>query len=282
MGKQPYFGLSLGNELLELPRWARAAFAARCARRVLPLYPGERSPATKSREDVAAGVQLAEVAAATGAVGENVAGALADFPLVADFPMAPASLTLPAATTGDRAADAARDAIATAATTTGAAELAAKIASRAANASAEAAANAVGEAARDAAVQAIQHDLQNLVRAAREQGWNDDTPVPIEFFGPLWPEGEPEGWPKLPEEESQVTGHLQATQEGNALDATGEVVESEESPPIELYIDVGDASEETVKELLVALSDLHVAAGGEGLVFSSDGTNVLPTEEGRR
>jgi hypothetical protein len=39
----------------------------------------------------------------------------------------------------------------------------------------------------------IQRDLESV--AAITYQWNDDPAVPPEFFGPLWPSGAPNGWP---------------------------------------------------------------------------------------
>src|SRR5262249_37933321 len=53
----------------------------------------------------------------------------------------------------------------------------------------------------------------------------------------------------------------------------------EEQSPIEIYIDPGDASKETIRAVLESLSDLHRAAGGLGLEFTSDGNFILSAEE---
>jgi hypothetical protein len=37
----------------------------------------------------------------------------------------------------------------------------------------------------------MQCDLDHLASAAHNQNWDDATPVPPEFFGQLWPHGEP-------------------------------------------------------------------------------------------
>jgi hypothetical protein len=42
---------------------------------------------------------------------------------------------------------------------------------------------------------AMRRDLELLLETARAKGWTDATPVPPEFFGPLWPDGPPKGWP---------------------------------------------------------------------------------------
>src|SRR5207247_2476335 len=43
----------------------------------------------------------------------------------------------------------------------------------------------------------IRRDFDHLSRLAEWQKWTDDTPVPPEVFGPLWPEGPPKGWPPI-------------------------------------------------------------------------------------
>jgi len=44
-------------------------------------------------------------------------------------------------------------------------------------------------------IQAIHRDFTRLTQRAQYENWDDNTPVPPEFFGPLWPEGAPPGWP---------------------------------------------------------------------------------------
>ena len=36
--------------------------------------------------------------------------------------------------------------------------------------------------------------VARLKRLAREQKWTDDTPVPPDVFGPMWPEGVEPYW----------------------------------------------------------------------------------------
>jgi len=47
---------------------------------------------------------------------------------------------------------------------------------------------------------------------------------------------------------------------------------AEDAPGLEIYIDPGEASVETITEVLEALSDLHRAAGGLGLEFIHEET----------
>lgn len=54
-----------------------------------------------------------------------------------------------------------------------------------------------------AQLRCIRRDFNRLKRLAREQNWTDDTPVPPEVFGPMWPEGVAPYWaiepPKTPD-----------------------------------------------------------------------------------
>jgi len=74
--------------------------------------------------------------------------------------------------------------------------------------------------------------------------------VPPEFFGPLWPDGVPEGWPRD-----------QAEDPANTAD---------EPPYIVIEVEVDDdaddaAIEAELKRLTGAMSELHQSHGGSGL-----------------
>jgi hypothetical protein len=45
-----------------------------------------------------------------------------------------------------------------------------------------------------AQLRCIRRDFNRLKRLAREQKWTDETPVPPEVFGPMWPEGVAPYW----------------------------------------------------------------------------------------
>ena len=45
-----------------------------------------------------------------------------------------------------------------------------------------------------AQLRCIRRDFVRLKRLARKEKWTDDTPVPPEVFGPLWPEGVEPYW----------------------------------------------------------------------------------------
>ena len=75
--------------------------------------------------------------------------------------------------------------------------------------------------------------------------------MPPEFFGPMWPDGEPDGWPKAEE-----------------VDSNAETAEPyEELEPLGILIDPGDASAEELGELFYEISELYRMMGGSGIDF---------------
>jgi hypothetical protein len=104
----------------------------------------------------------------------------------------------------------------------------------------------------DAAVEAMWSDYNLLLQRAEAQSWTDETPVPANLFGSLWPKGASEWAPNF----------------RHAMDDFA----------IDLWIDPGTASVETLQKVFVALSDLHVAAGGTGLEFVADGDFIYTRE----
>jgi len=47
---------------------------------------------------------------------------------------------------------------------------------------------------------AICRDYQLLAETARVEAWTDETPVPPDFFGPMWPDGVPGYWYEIPDD----------------------------------------------------------------------------------
>ncbi len=95
------------------------------------------------------------------------------------------------------------------------------------------------------AADAVRRDFEMLQSAAAGEGWRNDTPVPSEFFGPLWPQGVPQSWP---EEE-----------------------ETSESCEVVFVIDVPQyASDKDIYDKAVELADradaLHRVYGGRGIL----------------
>ena len=200
MGKSERIdGLPTEDELMQLPRWARVAFAARCAERVRPLFrhywadaPEEyvravdeavtlaKRAATASRRDgrFRAAVRVAAAAADGAANAAEQACNYAD------------SASVSAAFAASFAADAAFQAPSRrtrpghVADAVGAASSAARIAG-------------VGTYTN----LAMRRDFALLSALAEREGWTDETAVDPDLLGPLWAEGEPEGWPEDAREE---------------------------------------------------------------------------------
>ena len=167
--------LPIRDELTDLPRWACVAFAARCARRVLPLF-ARAWPAAPRRFSyaVARAVTLAERAAAHAGADPDHARALA---LEADLAAEQAASDAEAGRTAAySAAHAAVNAVGAAAWP----EEAASGAYYAATDAADALAQIVGEPG-----DAILADLELLRAAVRRDKWTARTGVPPAFFPPL-------------------------------------------------------------------------------------------------
>ena len=256
------------EELKKLPRWACVAFAARCARRVQPLF-NDWDREEKHIADIEAAISAAEEAAATAtthadsAAADDVDSAASIAASIAATASnasnaaasnaanvaASASNAASAAAASNRAAANANAPISNSVTAANAAAYtsyatnavvdAAAAASRAADAAESDTATAVAEA-----VTAMTRDLELLKEASRQEEWTDDTPVPPEFFGPLWPEGEPEGWPVKEE-----------TSEGQELVLEFEVPEGMSD----------EEAMERISALINKADDLHRAHGGRGL-----------------
>ena len=160
------------DEVAALPRWAKMAFAARCARRVLPLLTSDPVLAgSECHRWTADLVSAAEQSAAVGALQTR--------------PLATASRAL-------RTHQGAASGL-----------------SSWSVAAAQAAARALGCEAAQAAVAALQQlatmrtlrfvrlprrDFDDLLRVSRQQNWGDETPVAPETFGPMWDRDPPVWW----------------------------------------------------------------------------------------
>lgn len=87
----------------------------------------------------------------------------------------------------------------------------------------------------------------------------DETPVPAELLGPLWPDGEPEGWPNSDESDEKMT-----------------------ATPLSLYFDMDEFSPQQVADMIGLLSDLYAEIGGDKLVIDGMSTLVLDRVGGVR
>ena len=159
-------GLPAEEEIARLPRWARTALAARCARRVLPLFryywPG--APATET-EAVNQAVEVAERAAATAL----------NAPALSDTAIDPEDGREATVFARRAARCAARSAVAAASIDDVVAAVDA--------------ADAAAHHTRADIAGDIRRDFETVRALAGADGWTDETPVPQSVFGPLWPTG---------------------------------------------------------------------------------------------
>lgn len=252
------------EELITLPRWARVAFAVRCAERVRPLFKYFwREAPEKVVEGVDRAVMFAKASATSPASVSKAIGTAAYSVEAARAYGASYNRTdARAAAEAARAASEASEA----AYADAAAHAAARYDTyaRAAAAARTAAARAV-RAARAAA-----HHDKNSVNARQDYEllrmlargvpgrpgnnptpWTDETPVNPDLLGPLWPFGEPEGWPEEAKEPRAGDQRLQIR-----------LV----APPNASDKDIADAMAELVRRM----DNLHRAMGGSGLVIDDE------------
>ncbi len=238
------------EELSRLTLRAIVAYAARCARRVQPLFTTDNA---EHIEDVDRAIRVAEAfargvtAPLTASAGHNARNVADVYAVREGRPAREFREADPAYAAGD----------------------AAYAAAAAANGTRDAAANAARDAARSTAYSVddartidvcIRRDYDFLaIHYPRTEGIHGEPIDPSENgpLGTLWPEGEPK-WFKREETKAEPL-----------LD---------DQSPLLVYIDPGDASKETIQEVLESLSDLHRTAGGLGLEFKVDGHLVLATE----
>ena len=197
------------GEIALLPRGAQVAFAARCARRVFPLFKAYCLKAPKENiARVQRAIETAENAfplstapshslSLNSSIGAFFSSAFAAPPHETDqggthnASARAAASAAHAATTAWLANEAvsapaerasyASDSVSTAAS--GAAYIAAE------------AARAINDEVRARTIVAFQRDLEKLNTFAQKEGWDDNTQVPPEFLGEMWPDGLPQGWP---------------------------------------------------------------------------------------
>jgi signal transduction histidine kinase len=193
---------------ISLPRWARVAFVARCARRYAEAFGADRAEPAAARTAVLQAVQLAELRAASGgAVGTysdalEIDGQFFDHYDIQSIADALSSYAVAASNTFD---DLAEDA------SVGPVALRAVTAVRLASLALDAAFPDELDAAEVSTLQQafewavsgdsgllrdVEADLALLEERSRKQAWTDETAVPAAILGPLWIHGTPPRWPK--------------------------------------------------------------------------------------
>jgi hypothetical protein len=199
------------KEIEQLPRWARVAFAARCARRVLPLY--KHYCPEVAEYDIKSVTGAAAVAERSAALAADATAEIVNTTNTHEFEDA-ADAADWAETAADYGIGVSMNPTASGSYEAGnAAAFAAHAASQAArqsaaNAGAYAASRTVAHAARAgegfSLAPFIRGNYETLVNCAKAQAWTAATAVAPEVFGPLWPDGPPEGWPEETQQPAQA------------------------------------------------------------------------------
>lgn len=227
--------LPTDEEIAKLPRWARVAFAARCARRVLPSFRANSypEPDRNTLQLLAVGVARAE----SGGNDAEMNGLIGAYKLIH-------SVTLASAQTKHTPAYLALN-VANAVSLAVELRIAANVVDtdHHARGCLECVGFAKGATANDV-TSVIRRDFDHLARLAYAYDWTDDTPVPPEVFGPLWPEGKPAGWPDDPQLPRRTDIALEMVA---AERATEEMIEDE------------------VVNLFLAMNRFHIARTGQPL-----------------
>jgi hypothetical protein len=226
----PNTTLPAEEEIAKLPRWAQVAFATRCARRVLPLLTGMNPKQLNHfRPRVLMAIDLAERTAsgqrfdAQVVVNEVEAlnGAVADYE---QSSVIAATKAAAYSAMGDL---------------------------KTVNLAVSYAGSASEE---ENLVLSIRRDFDHLANLAKWSHWTDDTPVPPEVFGPLWPEGPPNGWPPI----ADVPQHDKISLTFFAREHA-----------------MGQITEDDVVNLFNALNHYHITRGGAPLTYE-DLRSLLP------
>ncbi len=273
--------MSISSEEIEkLPKQAQVAFAARCAQRVVGLF-----------EHIWLNVHVKHICAVHRmvAIAQNFAqtGKLTAYDDDANLNTLTQLVNDPDANAGIDAARAAFSA-ANSANSAHAAKVYAVSYPTNARSYANDAINSVSNAAHAAhcvarAVNAVsttdaaqESDLRQLLYLAKEQNWNDETPVLTEILGPLWPDGPPPNWPISAEDgsylpPSEITFSIGGEELAWPVAEYHPKAEPRRGARLDVTLDIpvdmdDEAAQAAVRELYDALNELHVASGGSGLV----------------
>jgi hypothetical protein len=182
MARQPR---SIADDIESLPHWARVAFAARCARAVLPLFRDAWPAAGPSRlSSLEAAIAFAERSAAAAAADGESDGVVSAAVATAGAVLMP---TYGMALDGPEPSGEAACYVASFASKV--AEWSARAALADPGESGQAALEALGfvrqvaeAAANEVVVTSLESDLAVLSRVAARGGWRDQTPVPASAF----------------------------------------------------------------------------------------------------
>ncbi len=266
-------GIPSKNEIQQLPKWAQVSFAARCARRVQPLFVAFWHDAPQEHVDaIERAISVTEKVAAKTAYIEEAFTDKATFIEEAVLAKAAAKAAaeaaartavekagvsrIRAARAGVAAAVAytAVDAAATVIDTVNAAcsaidAIAAVSCATVANGAKRILSNIELESQ---IIMYIRRDFESLIDLVKEKNLKNKSTKTVEVFGLLWPDEEP-NWPKMAQD----------------VDLAEDKYEDkyEEYEPLRFLIDPGIATPKEISELYHEISKLYVMMGGSGIDF---------------
>jgi hypothetical protein len=223
------------EEIMRLPLRAQVAFAGRCARRVQPLFVERWPDLMTLNEHHASAIDEVISLVQSAAVSPVSRSRVYELAYLAHNAGNSAARHHSAFVSADvaRAAHSAAHAACSAADAADAYTGGPPRASDAAYAHSHCAAHACSAAHSSAdaantpaAIEAIRRDFELLCAAAEQDGWTHDTPVPQSFFGPFWPQGEPEDWPEEAMEPRLDAKQYELIVEGPAGASENEVLEA--------------------------------------------------------
>lgn len=270
-------GLPTREDISRLPRLARVAYAARCARRAFPLV--KRKWPEIPDKDLAAiesAISIAEDAASAAAAYATVTSASATADACKSYAGGAASVaSLAAYRATNEAGYDAYAAYAGTATCADAAACAAYAAAATASASASAvtfaADAAIYAAGADVPIAAIARDYQVILELSQREKWTDKTPVPPSVFGPF--------------DVVVNVGAAKLTLTTFAPTVSVEPI----APPLRLIFEKGVFDPSEMAEIIGHLSELYRSLGGDRLIIDDIGTlypeqtpitNTVPEGEG--
>lgn len=163
------------EEIAKLPRWARVAFAARCAIRVFPLYSAYWPEGRVHQELEARTLRECE---------ESAREAKLQYTKRVAFGTVFQGMHPLSSVASTAVADAFGVLLASGGDPTDVLRTVKNI--------------QTGLATAIDLTAFIRRDFDQLFRSSVSSDWTADSPVPPEVFGPLWPEGPPKGWPVEP------------------------------------------------------------------------------------
>lgn len=229
------------EDLLLIPRWARVAFAARCAERVYPVFTEwmkKRWPKELTSQQTEARNAI-DIAVASARSGRAVKGRVVSSPLAGSMQMLSSEMMDERATLAYNLATLAGSTVFLTPTQDDAKHVAA-IGYRTLF---------VGSGDdRELLRASMWSDYDRLLELATEESWTDECAVDPDWLGPLWPQGKPKDWPGTHSPSAQLPAMQFEFIIPAGLDATARA-----------------EFRSRVAQFYASLSAAHVMMGGTGL-----------------